>query len=115
MVSASTPEDGTSEVFSMWVAPRARGHGVGDALMGEVLRWVRASGGRRVALDVRHANAPAIALYRRHGFCDAGWATRPDDPHPERRMVLELGSEVPVSGSEVPAVLCGEAPAEPAT
>lgn len=91
MASVSLPENGTSELFSMWVAPAARGMGVGDALVGEALRWAGASGAKRLALDVRQANEPAIVLYRRHGFCDAGWSTGPDDPHPERRMVAELG------------------------
>lgn len=90
MASASMPEDGTAEILSMWVAPQARGRGVGDALVVAALRWIRANGGLRAALDVREANGPAIALYRRHGFCDDGWASEPDDPHPERRMVRDF-------------------------
>lgn len=91
MVSASLPIDGTVEVISMWVAPAARGRGVGDALMETALSWARQRGAIRVALDVRQANAAAIALYRRHGFRHAGWASSPDDHIPELRMVLELG------------------------
>lgn len=91
MASASAPEDGTSELFSMWVAPAARGRGVGDALIREAMDWAGAHGARRIALDVRQANEPAIALYQRHGFCDIGWSTVPEPPFPERRMVAELG------------------------
>ena len=90
MLSASLPVEGTAALLSMWVAPAARGHGVGDALIDAALRWVRTQGARRVALDVRQGNLPAIALYRRHGFCDVGTASAPGDPHPERRMVLDL-------------------------
>lgn len=90
MVTASPPEDGTSEVLSMWVSPDVRGRGVGDALILAVLEWARRQGAVRIALDVRHANQPAIALYRRHGFCDVGWASAPGDPHAERRMVREV-------------------------
>jgi ribosomal protein S18 acetylase RimI-like enzyme len=74
----------------MWVDPRARGRGVGDALVGKVVQWARAQGARRVVLDVRESNLPAIGLYARHGFCDVGRASGPNDPHPERRMTLEL-------------------------
>ncbi len=90
MLSASLPVEGTAELFSMWVAPAARGHGVGDALIGAALRWVGTQGARRVTLDVRQGNLPAIALYRRHGFYDVGTASAPGDPHPERRMVFDL-------------------------
>lgn len=90
MLSASLPVEGTAALLSMWVAPAARGHGVGDALIGAALRWARTQGARRLALDVRQGNLPAILLYRRHGFYDVGTASSPAAPHPERRMVLDL-------------------------
>lgn len=90
MLSASLPVDGTTELISMWVAPPARGRGVGDALVRSALGWTREQGARRVALAVRRANGAAIALYRRHGFRDEGWSPVPDDPRSERRMVLDL-------------------------
>jgi ribosomal protein S18 acetylase RimI-like enzyme len=43
-----------------------------------VLRWARAKHGADVVLSVRADNHPALTLYRRHGFTDAGPA--PDDP-----------------------------------
>lgn len=90
MVSAALLGEGVAEVLSMWVAPPARGRGVGDALMNAALGWARAEGASQVILNVRSANQPAIGLYRRHGFDDAGPASPPGDPHPERRMALEL-------------------------
>jgi ribosomal protein S18 acetylase RimI-like enzyme len=74
MVSAYVQADGTVELISMWVAPSARGRGVGDAAIRAVVAW---AGSREVVLSVKTGNAPAIALYRRHGFVDAGRS--PDD------------------------------------
>lgn len=82
MVSGDLAEEGAAELMSLWIAPFARGHGVGDAAVRAVVRWARP---RAVGLSVRSANSPAIELYRRHGFIDAG--PSPDDPA-ERRMRL---------------------------
>ncbi len=55
-------------LISMWVAPEVRGRGVGEALIDAVVEWARASGARRVLLDVGDHNQPAIVLYARMGF-----------------------------------------------
>jgi ribosomal protein S18 acetylase RimI-like enzyme len=75
----------------MWVAPEARGRGVGDALIDAVLGWARSEKADRVGLDVREGNAPAIRLYERHGFIDVGPSPDigPDEPS-ERRMIRRL-------------------------
>jgi ribosomal protein S18 acetylase RimI-like enzyme len=80
MVSAiALGDDGAIELISMWVAPFARGHGVGDAAVSCVLAFAETvRGGRPVVLSVKTLNGPAIALYRRHGFVDVGCS--PDDP-----------------------------------
>ena len=57
-----------ARLFSMWVAPDARGMGLGDALVDAVVGWARAEGFARLVLDVRSDNEPAIALYERKGF-----------------------------------------------
>ncbi len=87
MVSATTPGgDGAIELISMWVAPFARGHGVGDAAVHRVLAWAQIEHGRSpVELSVKVHNDPAIRLYRRHGFTDVG--PSPNDPG-ERLMRL---------------------------
>ncbi|HJQ48142.1 MAG TPA: GNAT family N-acetyltransferase [Amycolatopsis sp.] len=56
---------GVVQVLSLWVAPFARGRGVGDELLRAVVRW---AGGRRVMLRVVEGNRPAEKLYRRNGF-----------------------------------------------
>ena len=73
IVSGTAPDqDGTAELISMWVAPAARGHGVGDALVRAVVRWAQEQRASRISLGVFEDNERAIALYRRHGFVDAG-------------------------------------------
>lgn len=73
MVSATAPSpDGTVELISMWVAPFARGHGVGDSLVNAVIEWARQQRASRISLAVFENNEHALALYRRHGFIDVG-------------------------------------------
>lgn len=85
MVSATAPgREGAVELISMWVAPSARGQGVGDAAIDAVLTWARAEyGDIPVVLSVKANNKPATLLYERHGFADAG--PSPHDPS-ERLM-----------------------------
>ncbi|GAA1274226.1 GNAT family N-acetyltransferase [Saccharothrix xinjiangensis] len=56
-------------VVSLWVAPRARGRGVGDALVAAVVAWAAP---RSVELGVAAGNDRARALYLRHGFVEVG-------------------------------------------
>lgn len=69
---------------TMWVAPRARGRGVGDALVEAIIEWAGRLGAAGVHLDVFADNERAIALYRRHGFVDRG-PKRPDPDQPPTR------------------------------
>lgn len=64
----SENDSSTATLISMWVSPRARGRGVGDALVGAVIAWAREGGYQRLALDVREHNSAAINLYERMGF-----------------------------------------------
>jgi ribosomal protein S18 acetylase RimI-like enzyme len=74
MISAYVRADDTVELISMWVAPFARGHGVGDTAVRTVVGWADR---QTVVLSVKADNKLAIALYQRHGFVDAGQS--PDD------------------------------------
>lgn len=67
MISAFDNPDGTAELGTLWVAPVARGQGLGEALIGSILDW---AGERAVRLEVVATNAPALELYRRNGFVD---------------------------------------------
>lgn len=85
MISATAPEpdaEGIVEIISLWVAPEARGHGVGDEALRQVLAWARIEHpGSQVLLSVKTSNQPARLLYQRNGFTAAG--PSPDDPDEE--------------------------------
>lgn len=68
------PWDGgvVAGLASVWVAPRGRGRGVGDALIEAALAHARRWGYQRVALEVGDHNVPARRLYARHGFTRTG-------------------------------------------
>jgi ribosomal protein S18 acetylase RimI-like enzyme len=57
--------DGEAELISMWVAPEARGRGVGRELITTVIAW---SGDRPLRLRVMDGNEAAIAAYESQGF-----------------------------------------------
>jgi GNAT superfamily N-acetyltransferase len=52
-------------VSSLYVRPRSRGHGVGDALLGTAIEFCRGHG---VEVVVLWPSPRSIPLYRRHGF-----------------------------------------------
>ncbi len=63
---------GTVGLISMFVRPRARGRGVGEALIAAVLDWARARNATLVHLWVTETNKPARLLYERCGFSLTG-------------------------------------------
>jgi ribosomal protein S18 acetylase RimI-like enzyme len=71
---------GDIELISMWVARSARGQGVADILVQDLLTWAADLGSSAMWLSVRETNARAIALYRRHGFESTGERV-PDEDH----------------------------------
>jgi GNAT superfamily N-acetyltransferase len=86
-------DEGYAEVVSMWVAPAARGRGVGDALVAQVLRWAREQDVREVRLWVTRGNDVAERLYERHGFERNGDV----QPLPSNPCVDELGMRLALS------------------
>ena len=62
----------TVELVSMYVRPRARGRGVGEALVAAVIDWAGQRNAERVRLWVTETNVPARALYERCGFALTG-------------------------------------------
>jgi GNAT superfamily N-acetyltransferase len=76
------PEDVTSaKLVSMWVAPHARGQGVGGRLVSAVVQWARDHGTTCVQLWVTETNAAARRLYESCGFVlSGGRQTLPSDP-----------------------------------
>lgn len=74
------PYDDDAGLFAMWVAPEARGMGVGHALVKAVVQWAAQLGYTRIFLDVGDSNQAAIALYTRHGFDPTGVTGSLDPP-----------------------------------
>ncbi|MFD7641177.1 GNAT family N-acetyltransferase [Kitasatospora sp. NPDC059795] len=56
------------QIQGLAVLPKARGRGIGDALITAVCAAARAEGARRITLRVLGHNAPARRLYERNGF-----------------------------------------------
>lgn len=61
-------EPGVYHVIAMWVAPEARGQGLGRALLEEVEGWIASCGGREVQLSVTERAEAAAHLYARAGY-----------------------------------------------
>jgi ribosomal-protein-alanine N-acetyltransferase len=57
-----------ADLYRVIVRPEARGQGVGASLVRAGLDWAAAVGGRRMLLEVRPDNQPAVDLYRGLGF-----------------------------------------------
>ena len=87
---ADTDEEDARELISMWVAPFARGRGVADALVREVIRWTREQRAAKLVLAVVEDNARARRFYRRLGFLDAGAGYPAERGAVEQPMVLTL-------------------------
>lgn len=60
--------DEPTELKRMWVAPSARGLGVGRRLLAELEARAAAAGSRVVQLDTNRALTEAIAMYRSAGY-----------------------------------------------
>jgi ribosomal protein S18 acetylase RimI-like enzyme len=65
-------EPGLGRLYAMWVAPDARGAGIGRALVDAVVEWTRARGCTRLVLSVTETNEGARRFYERCGFADTG-------------------------------------------
>jgi GNAT superfamily N-acetyltransferase len=62
----------TVELVSMYVRPRARGRGVGEALVATVINWAGQRSASSVHLWVTETNSHARTLYERCGFTPTG-------------------------------------------
>ncbi len=89
--NGNASEEGT--LVSLWVAPDARGQGVGEALIDACVTLARSRGVGQLSLDVGDDNAAAIALYERKGFVPTGETSGrkgPSENTGEHRRVLVL-------------------------
>jgi ribosomal protein S18 acetylase RimI-like enzyme/predicted RNA-binding protein with PIN domain len=84
---------GAAGLYSVWVAPWARGAGVADRLVEVAVEVARERGHQQLALEVGDHNARAIHLYERHGFEPTGRRTAlppPRDHLTEHELLLDL-------------------------
>ncbi|HEX6548950.1 MAG TPA: bifunctional helix-turn-helix transcriptional regulator/GNAT family N-acetyltransferase [Candidatus Dormibacteraeota bacterium] len=63
-------DDAPAEIKRMWVAPSARGLGVGRRLLEELEAEARMAGARAVRLETNRALSEAIELYRSSGYVE---------------------------------------------
>ena len=63
---------GVAHVYAMWVAPDARGAGVGRALLDAVTAWAADRGCTELQLRVTETNESARSFYEGAGFVDSG-------------------------------------------
>jgi ribosomal-protein-alanine N-acetyltransferase len=59
---------GEAEILNLAIDSKARRKGAASALLTAALTEFHASGVRRIFLEVRESNHPAISLYEKHGF-----------------------------------------------
>ena len=94
--------DGCAWLHSLWVSPQLRGQGLGSQLIAAVEQWAVRQGAVHIRLAVAPRNAPAIALYLRHGYLGTG-ALRQLPPDGERELVMEkvipIGHGQPAAGA----------------
>lgn len=58
----------TARLYSIAVAPAARGRGIGGMLLKTVAKRAKQAGCGKIGLEVRQRASKVIALYARHGF-----------------------------------------------
>jgi ribosomal-protein-alanine N-acetyltransferase len=81
-----------ADVMTVAVAPGRRGQGLGDRLVGELLRRASDSGAGSVMLEVRADNGPARRLYERHGFAEVAVRRRYYQPEGVDAVVMRRRS-----------------------
>lgn len=89
LIGAQQQNPQTVYLYSLWVAPHARGHGVARALVGAAVDWSRSRKAHTVTLRVAASNAPARAVYRSLGFVVT--ASQKPPPPGELTMSLDTG------------------------
>jgi DNA-binding MarR family transcriptional regulator/GNAT superfamily N-acetyltransferase len=64
------PRGGPAYLKRMWIAPDARGLGLGRRLLHELESYAREAGATRATLETNRALTEAIALYRQAGYVE---------------------------------------------
>ncbi len=79
LVAGGAREEGWL-LYSMWIAPEARGRGLAEKLVDEVRAAAESDGARTLSLHVAEDNVRARRAYVRLGFLASGeWEPMPND------------------------------------
>jgi len=79
-----------AELENIVIADEARGKGQGTALLRAALQLAGRRGVRRILLEVRASNAPALRLYKKMGFVDGGRRKNYYSDPQEDAILMEL-------------------------
>jgi putative acetyltransferase len=85
------------EIAKMAVTPAARGRGLGDLLMEASADFARKTGATRMSIVSNTVLAPAIRLYRKHGFVEVPLVA--DGRYQRANIRLERDLEPRASGA----------------
>lgn len=77
LIAAQQEDAATVYLYSLWLDPDARGHGLARPLVSAALDWARNQNVRVVTLRVALDNAVARGVYENLGFTAAAEATQP--------------------------------------
>jgi ribosomal protein S18 acetylase RimI-like enzyme len=86
-----------AEIKRLWVAPDARGLGVGRRLLSELERRARTHGVRTVRLDTNRNLTEAIALYRSSGYQEI--VAFNDEPNAHHWFEKHLSKKIPTAST----------------
>lgn len=78
------------ELAKMAVSPEIRGEGAGDFLMIAAIDWARHKKATNITLLSNTILAPAISLYKKHGFKTVHLGAHPDYARCNIEMILRL-------------------------
>jgi RimJ/RimL family protein N-acetyltransferase len=89
LIGAQRQHPDSVYLYSLWLRPDARGHGLSRVLLSAAVDWARAQGAQTVTLRVQGANAAARRVYEELGFRVLSGET--SDPAEELTMSLRVG------------------------
>ncbi|MBQ4427717.1 MAG: ribosomal protein S18-alanine N-acetyltransferase [Oscillospiraceae bacterium] len=78
-----------AELYNIAVAEEYRRRGIADSLLSALTDECDGRGTERILLEVRQSNAPARALYKKHGFTVLGVRARYYDEPKEDAVIME--------------------------
>ena len=89
-IIAQTIPGNAWEIENIVVAPDSQRSGIASQLLRELLIRAKAQNATRISLEVRASNIPAIGLYRKFSFVEAGRRKNYYSNPSEDAVILEL-------------------------